>query len=93
LYEGIPKTKRWHYSEVLPDKITIFKKPIERTARSEDEAKRTSSLLHLHPATRESVMKEIIKNTVWHEIAHHFGMDEKRIKEAETILGRRIYGS
>jgi len=75
LYEGIPKTKRWHYAQALPDKITIFKEPIERIAQSEDE------------------MKEIIKNTVWHEIAHHFGMSEKRIKEAETILGRRIYGS
>ncbi len=93
LYEGIPKTKRWNYGQVLPDKITIFKKPIEKIAQSEEEAKRTSSLLHLHPATRESVIKEIIKNTVWHEIAHHFGMDEKRIREAETTLGKRIYGS
>ncbi len=75
LYEGVPKTKRWHYGQVLPDKITIFKKPIEKIAQSEDK------------------MKEIIKNTVWHEIAHHFGMDEKRIREAETILSKRIYGS
>jgi predicted Zn-dependent protease with MMP-like domain len=75
LYEGIPKTKRWNYGQVLPDKITIFKKPIERIAQSEEK------------------MKEIIKNTVWHEIAHHFGMDEKRIREAETTLGKRIYGS
>ncbi|MBI2355716.1 MAG: metallopeptidase family protein [Candidatus Doudnabacteria bacterium] len=28
-------------------------------------------------------MKEIIKNTVWHEIAHHFGMDEEEVHEAE----------
>ena len=65
LYEGVPQTKRWHYGQVLPDKITIFKKPIERVARSEEE------------------IKEIVKNTVWHEIAHHFGMDEKRVREAE----------
>jgi len=70
LYEGIPKTKRWHYGQALPDKITIFKKPIERIAQSEEK------------------MKEIIKNTVWHEIAHHFGMDEKRIREAELIKTR-----
>ena len=65
LYEGIPQTKRWHYSQVLPDKITIFKKPIERIAKSEKE------------------IKEIVKETVWHEIAHHFGMDEERVRKAE----------
>lgn len=26
---------------------------------------------------------ELIKNTVWHEIAHHFGFDEKDIKSLE----------
>lgn len=69
LYEGVPKTKRWGYSQVLPDKITIFKNPIEKGARSEEE------------------IKKIVRDTVWHEIAHHFGMDEKRVKEAES---RRI---
>ena len=66
LYEGIPKTKRRGYGQVLPDKITIFKNPIERLARSKEE------------------IKKIVKDTVWHEIAHHFGMDEKRIREAES---------
>jgi len=28
-------------------------------------------------------IKEIVKNTVWHEIAHHFGMDEERVRRAE----------
>jgi predicted Zn-dependent protease with MMP-like domain len=28
-------------------------------------------------------IREIVKNTVWHEIAHHFGMDERRVREAE----------
>ncbi len=65
LYEGIPQTKRRRYAQILPDKITIFKKPIERIAKSKNN------------------IKEIVKNTVWHEIAHHFGMDEKRVREAE----------
>jgi len=84
LYEGVPQTKRGHYGQVLPDKITIFQKPIEEFARSEEEAKRTSSLPHLHPATQESVIEEIVKNTVWHEIAHHFGMSEREVREAES---------
>jgi predicted Zn-dependent protease with MMP-like domain len=65
LYEGVPKTKRWNYSQVLPDKITIFQKPIEEVAKSEEE------------------IKEMVKKTVWHEIAHHFGIDEKKVREIE----------
>lgn len=32
-------------------------------------------------------MREIVKNTVWHEIAHHFGMDEDEVREAERKRG------
>jgi len=36
LYEGIPQTRRGSgYSLVLPDKITIFQKPIEAKCRSD----------------------------------------------------------
>ncbi len=28
-------------------------------------------------------IKKAVKNTVWHEIAHHFGMDEKQVRQAE----------
>lgn len=69
LYEGVPKTERWNYAQVLPDKITIFKVPIERIAKSREE------------------IKEIVKETVWHEIAHHFGMSEEQVKKSEI---RRI---
>ncbi|PJA64794.1 MAG: hypothetical protein CO159_01245 [Candidatus Portnoybacteria bacterium CG_4_9_14_3_um_filter_40_10] len=65
LYEGIPQTKRGFYSGVLPDKITIFQKPIEEVALNEEH------------------IKEIVKNTVWHEIAHHFGMNEERVRRVE----------
>ena len=65
LYEGIPLTKREQYGQVLPDKITIFKNPIEQViSRPED-------------------IKKAVKDTIWHEIAHHFGMDEKQVREAE----------
>jgi predicted Zn-dependent protease with MMP-like domain len=38
LYEGIPQTKRDSgYNMVLPDKITIFQKPIEMECRSDKE--------------------------------------------------------
>ena len=28
-------------------------------------------------------IKRAVKDTVWHEIAHHFGMDEHQVREAE----------
>lgn len=88
LYEGIPQTV-WGkgFGGNLPDKITIFQESIENFATRPEEAKRTSSLLHFHPATRESVIKELIKNVVWHEVAHHFGFSERGIKLLEQKRG------
>jgi len=38
LYEGVPLTSRGHYySGHLPDRITIFRKPIQRRCRSSEE--------------------------------------------------------
>ena len=72
LYEGVSRLERGaNYNAVLPDKITIFRKPIEAEARNEKD------------------LKEIVKNTVWHEIAHHFGMDEAGVRQAE-IRRRKI---
>ncbi len=66
LYEGVPQTKRGNpYLVTLPDKITIFRQPIEQSA--DDPA----------------VIKDIVKNTVWHEIAHHFGLGHDQIRKAE----------
>jgi predicted Zn-dependent protease with MMP-like domain len=49
LYEGIPLTERGHdYGMVLPDRITIFRKPIESVCRTDDEIVETvrSTVLH-----------------------------------------------
>jgi predicted Zn-dependent protease with MMP-like domain len=67
LYEGVPQTKRGNpYALILPDKITIFRLPIEHSTAADPAA-----------------IKEIVKNTVWHEVAHHFGMDEQQVRTAE----------
>jgi len=71
LYEGIPRTKRWEYGQVAPDKITIFKNPIISLARSDEE------------------IKKIVKDTVWHEIGHYFGMNEDQVREAEKRRNSR----
>jgi len=65
LYQGVPLIKRESYGMVLPDKITIFKNPIEEVNHSPEE------------------IKKAVANTVWHEIAHHFGMDEREVRQAE----------
>ncbi|MGA2417808.1 MAG: metallopeptidase family protein [Candidatus Staskawiczbacteria bacterium] len=65
LYEGVPQTKREGYGQVLPDKITIFKNPIEKVFIQPED------------------IKKAVADTVWHEIAHHFGMNEHQVREAE----------
>ncbi len=40
LYQGVPKNKRWSYGQVLPDKITIFKKSIEKIAKNKEDIKK-----------------------------------------------------
>ena len=72
LYEGVPRTERGvNYTAVLPDKITIFQKPIEEASADAED------------------LKKIVKNTVWHEIAHHFGMDEHEVRLAEEKRRKR----
>ncbi len=66
LYEGVPLTERSvHYGMVVPDKITIFQKPIEAKCRNDDE------------------IAAEIRRTVQHEIAHHFGIGDARLKELQ----------
>ena len=64
LYQGVPLTQRYvGGTPVLPDKITIFKQPLE------------------HYCDDLPTLKEQVKKTVWHEMAHYFGLDHKRIHE------------
>jgi len=48
LYQGVPQTKRGNYIGVLPDKITIFKNPIEQVSQTEEEIieKIRSTVIH-----------------------------------------------
>lgn len=39
LYEGVPVTKRGTYAGAMPDRITIFKDPICKMCRTEDEVR------------------------------------------------------
>ncbi|HVF14359.1 MAG TPA: metallopeptidase family protein [Acidimicrobiales bacterium] len=64
LYEGVPLTEREAYGGmVLPDRITIYRRPICEMCGSEDE------------------VVETVRDTVIHEVAHHFGIDDDRLDE------------
>lgn len=64
LYEGVPLTRRNSgYNLVLPDKITIFRKPIEAYCRSDEQ------------------VRQVVRRTVLHELAHHFGISDERLRE------------
>jgi predicted Zn-dependent protease with MMP-like domain len=68
LYEGVPLTQRSsNYGLVTPDKITIFQRIIEESCFRKDETE----------------IKEKIREVVIHEIAHHFGISDARLKEIE----------
>ena len=34
-------------------------------------------------SSRPEEVKELVKNAVWHEIAHHFGFDERGVRKLE----------
>ena len=68
LYQGLPLTRRGSsYAGVPPDKITIYRAPLERLyGRDPDRLRRE------------------VQHVVVHEIAHHFGISDDRLRE----LGR-----
>ncbi|HSW98617.1 MAG TPA: metallopeptidase family protein [Candidatus Saccharimonadales bacterium] len=65
LYEGVPLARRQGLTNLPPDKITIFKGPMERDA-----------------ADLASLRQEI-HHTLWHEVAHYFGLDHAAIHRLE----------
>lgn len=71
LYEGVPQSERGLEDiPQLPDKITIFKKPILSA--------------YINPAD----IARCVENTVWHELAHHFGFDEEWVAKEEVRRGK-----
>jgi predicted Zn-dependent protease with MMP-like domain len=67
LYEGFPLTRRGSsYAGVAPDKITIYRRPLER----------------LWGADPTRLCREI-RRVVLHEVAHHFGISDERLREID----------
>ena len=67
LYQGVPWGKRGpYYSGALPDKITIYRGPLERLAGGDERR-----------------LRQQVRRTVFHEIAHHFGISDERLVEID----------
>ena len=61
LYHGVPLPERGDTAGLLPDKISIYRLPLEES----------------FPQPAE--LREEIRITVLHELAHYFGLDEDQI--------------
>ncbi len=63
-YHGVPLTERTtNYGLVAPDKISIYRRPIEIQCRTDEE------------------LRAMIRRVVLHEIAHHFGISDNRLRD------------
>jgi predicted Zn-dependent protease with MMP-like domain len=69
LYEGVPLPSRGGGVKLLPDKITIFKKPLLAASFNSDDLRRK------------------VGHTVWHEVAHYFGLDHAMIDQLDGKSG------
>jgi predicted Zn-dependent protease with MMP-like domain len=78
-YRGIPHTARGDYYGVgatMPDTITLFATPIL------DEARELGGT--------EASVRKVIRDTIWHEVYHHFGADEGAVRKREAERQRDI---
>jgi predicted Zn-dependent protease with MMP-like domain len=67
LYQGVPLTRRSaSYAGVPPDKITIYRRPLERIAAGDPEG-----------------LRRQVRRVVLHELAHHFGISDERLRELD----------
>jgi predicted Zn-dependent protease with MMP-like domain len=63
LYHGVPLPERGDMAGALPDKISIYRLPLEESFPDPDD------------------LRDEIRITVLHELAHYFGLDESRIAD------------
>jgi len=70
LYEGVPLPQRNGGTKLLPDKITLFMKPLQSVSHNIDE------------------LTKHVKKTIWHEVAHYYGLGHKRIHFLEESSGK-----
>lgn len=77
VYHGVPNTERgseYGVGGTLPDTITLFRLPILSEAQE---------LTDDHTNQFREYVRQVIRETLWHEIGHYFGLEEHPINERE----------
>ncbi len=83
LYKGIPLSQRgeqYGVGPTMPDTITLYRNPILDLADDEVGADAPDDVY-------VERVRQIVADTVWHEFAHHFGMDEAQVRSREQERG------
>lgn len=78
LYRGTPLAERgsdYGVAGELPDTVTLYRLPIL------DEAEDAGG--------GEAEIRRVVRETIWHEVAHHFGLDEDAVMKMEGDKGWR----
>lgn len=73
LYHGIPLTERgseYGVGGTMPDTITLYRFPILEEASEMDRAFRDA-------------VRIVVRETLWHEVGHYFGLPEHGVNERE----------
>jgi predicted Zn-dependent protease with MMP-like domain len=82
LYHGVSHVDRGdHYGigGTLPDTITLYQKTIEEHAA---HAQHTNKLEFIG-ISFEEVLRKVVRETIWHEVAHYLGYDEDQVRGRE----------
>jgi len=75
LYQGVPHPERTHdYGNVMPDRIIIYREPIL------DEAE---MVVEEEGGDYEDAICRVVRETVLHEIGHHFGLSDDDLERLE----------
>ncbi len=77
LYMGLPLTARgegYGVGATMPDSIILYRLPLEEEAEALGGG--------------EGALRRAIRETIWHEVAHHFGFDDAQVEEREERENR-----
>ena len=85
LYRGIPAAERgelYGIGGTLPDTITLYRLPLL------EEAER---LMEARNLPYEEAVAEAVRETVWHEVGHYFGLREHEVQHREDEGTNRFH--
>ncbi len=77
LYRGTPLNARGEWYGVgvtMPDTITIYRMPVLAYAVSKSPNGQVDEL----------AVRRVVRETIWHEVGHAFGLDEPSVDEREN---------